>query len=76
THKTEVPWRQTCTDCGDPASGHHHMLLSIPNRRRLERVVTRLMDENEFLSPYGVRSLSKFHKDSPYIFHTQGQDFR
>ncbi|MFA6044216.1 MAG: glucosidase [Phycisphaerales bacterium] len=75
-HKAEVPWRQTCADSGDHGAHHKHMLLAIPNRERLERVVTRLMDETEFLSPFGVRSLSKFHKDNPYIFHAQGEDFR
>ena len=75
-HKAEVPWRQTCSACGEHAHRGNHRLLAIPNRERLERVVTRLMDEAEFLSPYGVRSLSKFHKDNPYVFHAQGEEFR
>ena len=35
-----------------------------------------MLDENEFLSPYGIRSLSKFHQQHPYVFHVQGQEYR
>jgi len=35
-----------------------------------------MLDEKEFLSPYGIRSLSRFHEENPYIFHTGGQEFR
>src|SRR5271170_4662122 len=41
-------------------------LLSLANRKQLKRVLTRMLDETEFLSPYGVRSLSRYHKDHPY----------
>lgn len=43
-------------------------LLAIPSRDRLKRVLAYLLDENEFLSPFGIRSLSKVHKKSPYTF--------
>jgi hypothetical protein len=43
---------------------------------RLRRILTKMLDENEFLSPYGLRALSKFHKQHPYIFQVQGQEFR
>ncbi|MEN6451642.1 MAG: glucosidase [Thermoguttaceae bacterium] len=42
-------------------------LLAIPSRPRLERVLRYLLDESEFLSPFGVRSLSRVHKDHPYV---------
>ncbi|MFL5244749.1 MAG: MGH1-like glycoside hydrolase domain-containing protein [Gemmataceae bacterium] len=46
--------------------GHGHRLLAIPSRERLERVLHRVLDESEFLSPFGVRSLSRVHKDHPF----------
>jgi hypothetical protein len=55
---------------------HEHRLLAIPSRDRLERVLRRLLDENEFLSPYGVRSLSRWYRDHPYVFHSDGQEQR
>ena len=48
-------------------------LLAIPSRRRLESVLRYLTDEEEFLSPFGVRSLSKYHARHPYTFHIHGQ---
>jgi hypothetical protein len=58
------------------AAGHGRRLLAIPSRSRLERVLRYLLDENEFLSPYGIRSLSKFHKEHPYACWTGGQENR
>jgi len=43
-------------------------LLAIPNRSRTERVIKYLFDEKEFLSPFGIRSVSRIHKDHPYEF--------
>jgi hypothetical protein len=48
-------------------------LLSIVNRSRMARVMERMLDENEFLSDYGIRSVSKFHRDHPYTFYVDGQ---
>ena len=58
--------------------GHTHgrRLLAIPSRERLERVLRYLLDENEFLSPHGVRSLSKFHERQPFEFHAGGEVHR
>ncbi len=53
----------------DGHAHHAHRLLAIPSRERLERVLKYLFDENEFLSPFGVRSLSRVHKDHPYVMH-------
>jgi hypothetical protein len=41
-------------------------LLSLANRKQLKRILSRMLDETEFLSPYGVRSLSRYHLDQPY----------
>jgi len=53
---------------------HRHALLSLPGRTRLERALRYVLDENEFLSPYGVRSLSRVYKDHPYVFRAAGDD--
>ncbi len=55
---------------------HKHRLLASPSRERLERVLRYLLDEQEFLSPFGIRSLSKFHDKSPYVFHVKQEQFR
>jgi Glycosyl hydrolase family 63 C-terminal domain len=47
-------------------------LLSPLSKRRLERVLGYLLDENEFLSPHGIRSVSRYHKDHPFVFHVDG----
>ncbi len=52
------------------------MLLALPTKERLVRVLHYLLDENEFLSPYGLRSISRVHKDKPYVFHVNGEEFR
>jgi hypothetical protein len=51
-------------------------LLSLVNRGRLERMARYLLDENEFLSPYGVRALSRFHRDHPYELTVNGAAHR
>lgn len=51
-------------------------LLSTLSRERLERVLGYLLDENEFLSPHGIRSLSRHHLEHPFAFPVDGQEFR
>jgi Glycosyl hydrolase family 63 C-terminal domain len=51
-------------------------ILALVNPERLRRILSKMLDENEFLSPYGIRSISKFHSQNPYVFHIGGQDFR
>jgi hypothetical protein len=43
---------------------------------RLRRILTKMLDENEFLGPHGIRALSKFHEQHPFIFHVHGQEYR
>jgi hypothetical protein len=56
--------------------GGTRMLLGVPSRARLERILRTMLDENEFLSPYGLRSLSRFHAANPYRLELGGQEFR
>jgi hypothetical protein len=51
-------------------------ILALLNPERLRRILSKMLDENEFLSPYGIRSLSKFHARHPYVFHVHGQEYR
>ncbi len=51
-------------------------LLAVAFRERLERVLKMMLDENEFLSKHGIRAISKFHKDSPYILQVNGDEHR
>jgi hypothetical protein len=51
-------------------------LLAIPSRIRLESVLRYVLDEREFLSPFGIRSLSRFHKDHPYVCPVASQESR
>jgi hypothetical protein len=55
---------------------HGHRLLAVPSRERLERVLGYLLDEAEFLSPHGLRSLSRIHQTEPYRFHAGGNEYR
>ena len=51
-------------------------IIALLNPERLRRILSKMLDENEFLSPYGIRSLSKFHEQHPYILHIGGQEYR
>ena len=51
-------------------------ISALVNPERLRRVLAKMLDENEFLSPYGIRSLSSYHEQHPYVFHAGGQEYR
>jgi len=51
-------------------------ILALVNPDRLRRILIKMLDENEFLGPFGIRSLSKFHENHPYIFNVHGEDFK
>jgi hypothetical protein len=52
------------------------ILLSLAPKRRLVRILQKLLDENEFLSPGGIRSISKYHKDNPFTMRVNGKEYR
>ncbi len=50
-------------------------IVALVGPERLRRILTRMLDENEFLSPHGIRALSRYHADHPYVFNVGGQDY-
>jgi hypothetical protein len=51
-------------------------IIALVNPERLRRILTKMLDEEEFLGPYGIRSLSKFHAQHPYVFQVHGEEYR
>src|SRR5205823_6927883 len=51
--------------------GEKH-LLSLLRGHRMKKILLRMLDENEFLSPFGIRSISKYHEANPYEFYVDG----
>lgn len=52
------------------------ILLSLVPKKRLVRILQKMLDENEFLSAGGIRSISRYHKDNPFIIRANGEDYR
>jgi len=61
--------------CVKSPGEHSRRLLSIVNRDRLVKVLQPMLDENEFLSEFGIRAVSKYHKENPYTFYVDGQAY-
>ncbi len=67
--------------CGNVASITRHgmeerTLLSMVHPSRLKRVLQTMLDESEFLSPHGIRGISRYHKDHPFVLRADGQEYR
>jgi len=62
----------------DPSTGGYggRRLASVVDKEKLLRVLGYMLDENEFFSPYGLRSLSKYHRDHPFVFYLEGREYR
>ncbi|MFN0245047.1 MAG: MGH1-like glycoside hydrolase domain-containing protein [Planctomycetota bacterium] len=58
------------------STAQERYMLAIPSRERLERVLRYMLDEDEFLSPYGIRALSRYHAEHPYVLHIDGTEHR
>jgi len=54
----------------------NRLLLSVLNEAKLRRVLACMLDEQEFLSPYGIRALSRYHLEHPYEFDVHGEEYR
>ena len=75
-NERELAQHVTLPDGKGGADHHRHVLLAMPSQERLVRVLRYLLDEREFLSPYGVRSLSAAHREQPFVLRTDGQEYR
>jgi len=51
-------------------------LLSVCNKEKIERILAYMLDEKEFLGPYGIRSLSRYHLEHPFVFNLSGQEYK
>jgi len=60
---------------GQPGVANRRM-LSVVNEPKLRCILARMLDENEFFSPYGIRALSRYHLDHPYVFYHGRQEYR
>ncbi|WP_228122741.1 MGH1-like glycoside hydrolase domain-containing protein [Saccharothrix syringae] len=61
---------------GGQAHGSGPALFALFDEQRLRRILARVLDEDEFLSPYGIRSVSRWHLDHPYVFSVDGREHR
>ncbi|MFZ0415383.1 MAG: hypothetical protein WBE20_10525 [Candidatus Acidiferrales bacterium] len=73
-HHPDVPEHVDMTQRN--AKGACRLLLAIANKHKMLRVLRFMLDENEFFSPHGIRSLSKYHQERPFILTLDGQQHR
>lgn len=73
THRPELA--QNVAHISEQVQGQR-ALFSIVTKERLRRILERVLDEEEFLSPYGIRSLSRHHRRNPFIVTVEGREYR
>lgn len=77
-HQRRVP--ELMASIHPTGKGHYGVnergILALVTPERLRRILTKMLDENEFLGPHGIRSISKFHEKNPYVLNVEGQEFR
>ena len=76
TNRPELARHTSYMAVESDSEGHGHRLLAIPSKERLTSVLSFLLDETEFLSDHGVRSVSRAHASDPYIFRHGSEEFR
>ena len=59
-----------------PGGDGTHIMIAVVDEQRLTALLTRMLDPEQFLSPYGIRSLSRVHKDDPYVYSVNGTEYR
>jgi hypothetical protein len=65
-----ITWCETCP------TDHQRRMLAIPSRERLESVLRYMLDQSEFFSPFGIRSVSAVHREKPYVFRVGDHEYR
>jgi hypothetical protein len=63
-------------ECDGHENNHNHRLLAVPSRERLIQVLGYVLNESEFLAPYGIRALSRYHREHPYALFAGGMEHR
>jgi hypothetical protein len=62
---------------GESNFGHSQRgIFAVVTPDKLRRILARLLDESEFLSPYGIRAMSRYHAEHPFVFHANGEEYR
>ena len=74
TNRPDLSRHITCMEVS--AHDGPRRLLAIPSRQRLERVLRYMLDEREFLSPFGIRSVSRIHESRPFLLRFNGDEHR
>ncbi len=74
-----IKHRPDLIDCAGPAvtpGPKNRLILGLVRTAQLQRMLRYMLDEDEFLSPYGVRAVSQYHRDHPLILQLDGQEYR